>query len=410
MKKELFINFLWRAIQTFGKQGVFFLTFIISTRLLPQYDFGIYSYVMATIMIFTLFCDFGISQATSRHIAMHRESEEDTAEEVIFNMSLMVGLLSLISFIVLVSLGMLFYKENFNLMLLASPLILLIPLNSIQEGMYVGLEKFKKLSLIIVTTGIINILLSYILILKYGLVGVILAQILFYLISFLLLALFHGKIRLNYKRNIINNIVKYSIYIGISGLGYFLFSRIDIIILGYYGYIKEIANYEIINKLFALIIMPSAIYSSVISPKVSLMFHKKENAKIWSLYKKTILFTVISSLITIAFCYIFFGSFVKILFPNYSVNELKYIFSILSILIFSQMITSVISGGFSVSTGHAKLNMYFLLVFGVLLIPITFLAINLFQFEGVLYATVFVKIVSDILYIFKYTKIIKCIK
>ena len=106
----------------------------------------------------------------------------------------MVGLLSLISFIVLVSLGMFFYKENFKFILLASPLILLIPLNSIQEGMYVGLEKFKKLSLIIVTTGIINILLSYILILKYGLVGVILAQIFFYLISFLLLALLHGKI------------------------------------------------------------------------------------------------------------------------------------------------------------------------------------------------------------------------
>jgi len=407
MKKELAISFFWKALQTFGKQGFFFLVFILASYLLSQQEFGIYNYVMASIVIFTLLCDFGISQATARHIAMRRENSEVSSEVIIFSMSAVVFLLSLIFIIIIFFFGHLFFKENFNYVLYALPLIFLIPLNSIQEGLYIGFEKFKKLSLIVIISGTLNILLSYVLIKNYGLVGAIGAQILFYFVSLILLIFLHGKWSFYFKTNIVKDILKYSVWIGISGLGYILFSRIDIIVLGYYGYIKEIANYEIINKIFSLMIIPTYIFSSVIFPKISLLFNQDNREKIWNLYKKTLIFTIFMSGSIILFFLILFEYIIKILFSGYDVFELKWIFLLLLPLFFTQMITATISSGFSVPTGHAKLNMRFLLISGLILVPLVIYSAIHYGFRGVIISTVLVKLVSDILYIYIYTTIVK---
>jgi len=407
MKKELMINYIWRAVQTFGKQGIFFLIFILSANILSQYEFGVYNYIMASIVVFTLLCDFGISQATARHIAINRETTEDSPEKVIFNMSVIVLISSFFFLVFIFLFGTNIFKENYGYILWAFPLIILIPLNSIQEGLYVGFEKFKKMSIIVITSGILSVVFSYFLINSYGLIGAILAQILYYLISITLLIIFHGKVSFVFKLNTVKNILKYSVWIGISGLGYLIFSRVDILILGYYGYIKEIANYEIVNKIFSLMIIPTYIFSSVMFPRISLLFGQNNKEKIWDLYKKTLLFTTVTSSFIIIIFYIFFEYIVKIFFGGYNIIDLKWIFLTLSVLFLTQMIAATVSGGFSVPTGHAKLNMKFLLISGILLVPIVLYSVINYGFRGVIVATVLVKLISDILYIYKYTKIIK---
>jgi len=406
LKRYIVKNFFWRGLQTFGKQGLFFIVFTIGARLLPQQNFGIYNYVMASVMLLTLFCDFGISKATSRHIAMSRELKIDSYEETVFNMSLLSLLVGFLVLIFLVFFGKIFFGSNYVYILYASPLIFLVSFASIQEGLFMGLEKFKKLSIIILVSGVLNILTSYVLIKKFGISGAILGQVLFYITESALLMIFHGRIAFKFKKRIIYTIGKYSLIIGISGLGYFLFSRIDIVILGHFGFIKQIANYEIINKLFAILITPATIISSVVGPRIALLFAKKESKEIWSSYKKTLLLTGVGSALILVVSFLFFNFIIRILFPGYSIMELKRIFLIISILLMSQSLSTVISAGFSISTGHAKLNMVFLLVFGTLSIPANLLAVNTYGFAGVLYTTLMIKLLSDLLYIYKYTRIL----
>src|SRR3989344_477957 len=67
--KETIHNFIWRSMQIFAKQGITFLIFILSAKLLTPYDFGIYNYLLAIMFFLIMFGDFGISTATSKYVA-----------------------------------------------------------------------------------------------------------------------------------------------------------------------------------------------------------------------------------------------------------------------------------------------------------------------------------------------------
>jgi len=67
--KEFSRNFIWRCVQTFGKQGASFFLFIIATYLLSKENMGIYNYVFSALYLLTIFADFGISTATSKYVA-----------------------------------------------------------------------------------------------------------------------------------------------------------------------------------------------------------------------------------------------------------------------------------------------------------------------------------------------------
>ena len=57
MVKHLFgegslVNLLWRLLQTFGKEGVLFVMFLLTTLLLSTLEFGTYAYLLSIIYLF----------------------------------------------------------------------------------------------------------------------------------------------------------------------------------------------------------------------------------------------------------------------------------------------------------------------------------------------------------------------
>jgi teichuronic acid exporter len=402
---EFIRNNVWRAIQVFGKQGIFFFIFTMAASVLTKEDFGIYNYIYAISAALILFCDFGISKAVARRVALSRITKTELPETVVFNMSVLVA--SVATLIIFVTLLIILFKPS-PYLIFSLPLLLFVPLASVQEALYLGLEKFKKLATLTLTVGLISLILSYPLVHFLGIAGLLISQSIFHILIIVLLIFDYKKFDFTWNKDLIIDVGKYAVYIGVSGAGFYLFSRVDILALGSAGYYSEISYYEIINVLLSLITAPVLIISSVLAPRIAVMWANSERKKIGYIYKKTLLIAAAFSTAVVASLNLFFKPIIGFLYPVYDVNQLHLIFQVVSIIFFSHILTGIVSAGFSISTGHARLNMIFLLGFGMLIAPAAFISAHFYGFYALLYVTVFIKLIADISYLFVYSKIVLC--
>ena len=127
--KTFICNFAWQVLQVFGKQGMTFLIFFLSAKLLSPYDFGVYSYILGVVYLFVVFSDFGISSATSKYVTEYNLLDKKKLEKVLFNAILVIMVLGVITF------GTLMYFKKYLLVevsdytLCVLPLLFLIPFN-----------------------------------------------------------------------------------------------------------------------------------------------------------------------------------------------------------------------------------------------------------------------------------------
>ena len=292
--KETIHNFIWRSLQTFGKQGITFLIFIISAKLLIPYEFGIYNYVLAIIFFLIIFGDFGISTATSKYVAEYNATDKEKLKLILFNSGVMIlGLTVLITILTLL-LGKFFLEEKYVYVLYLLPLIFLAPMTSLYDGIYRGLKKFKKLAIISIIVGVVSLSFVYFLIKSYGLIGALIAQNLFYLILFLTLALGYREFSFKWDREVMKKVGRYSFTYGLAIIGNYLFIRFGILILGHYNYIEQIGTYELLNKIFMILVLPFTMLGQVVAPNFSVFSAKKKYRVIYNKLKfYTITFFVV---------------------------------------------------------------------------------------------------------------------
>ena len=405
--KETANNFIWRAIQTFGKQGITFFIFIICAKLLVPYEFGIYNYALAVIFLLIMFGDFGISTATSKYVAEYNATDKEKLKSILFNSGIIILGLTLIITILTLLLGKLLLGDKYVYILYLLPLIFLAPMTSLYDGIYRGLKKFKQVAIISLIVGTISFSFIYILIKQYGLVGALISQNLFYLTLLLGLGLGYRELHFKLNKEVMKKIGTYSFVFGIAVLGYYLFSRIDIVILGKYGYITQIATYELINKIVALLLVPFTILGQVIAPNMTMNYAKNQKEKVLRSYKKYVFVLIIVSILITLISFVVFPFIVKLFFNNYY-NSLLFKIMIPAIFIFGLAIfNSPINAGIIVSTGHAKLMTYLNIWMGIANVILALILLNFMGFIGVIYATLISNFVGTIVLQTKYYHILK---
>jgi O-antigen/teichoic acid export membrane protein len=402
--RETMHNFFWRVLQLLGKQGVTILIFFLMANLLSQELFGVYNYLMAFVILVILFADFGISSATSKYIA--ERYPEDPHEEI-SNSLIMVLAFSLLTFIIGLLLGFLFLREYFMYLVYLSPLIFLIPLSSLYDGIYRGMKKFKQLTKISILSGLFSIIITIFLILNMGFAGALIAQVFSYLLLVVILTLRQGPIKIKIYKNNFKKIFTYALILGVGGIGLILYNKIDVLFLGRYGFINEISNYEIINKILMIAVLPFNILAQVIAPTISKNFKDKKYATI---LKKLRISLAISSVGgVLAFLFIYFApSYLLFLVPvEYSSVEMITLFKWMAIIFFTQVLNGIIPLGFVISTGHGSLITKFLICFGIFHVILNYFFIEAFGFIGIIYSIVITRIITDILFIAVYYRKIK---
>lgn len=409
--KEIIHNFVWRSLQLCGKEGIVFVIFIMCAKFLTPYDFGLYSYILAVLFFLIIFGDFGISIATSKYVAEYNVTDKNKLKAVLFNSGIIIlGLTILITIITLI-LGPWYLKEKYVYILWLLPLIFLAPMTSLYDGIYRGLNKFKQLAIISISTGIISLIVAYFLVIYYGLIGALISQIFLYAILVVCLAIGYKEFHFKIDKEVMKEIGKYSIYIGFAGIGYFFFTRINDLILGHFGLIIQVGYYELVNKILTVLIIPFTILSQVIAPKITSLYAKKKTSNLIKEYKKYILFSLLVGIIITFFVWLLFPILLKIFLVKYNLPIIITSMNLLLIILVSQCVGTIAAVGFSTASGHAKLNMYWLLFFGLLNIVLSILFVKGFGYIGIIYSTIIIKLSCDITFIgYYYIQLRKNIK
>lgn len=404
--KQLANSFKWRLIQILFKQGTTAIMFFIAVYLLTKRDMGIYNYISATLLLLALITDFGISTSTSRYVTLYNTKSKERVKRVFFNSSLIIFLVS-----VLVISFVLFFKDTFftkhsQYLMYALPMVFVYPMTSLMDGIYRGLKEFKKLAIMSIVNSIVGITTSYFLVTSLGLTGAILSPLVFFSSYLILLIIFHKGYEFKIEKKILKDIVGYAFFFGVAALGYYFFSKVNILILGNYDLFEEIAVYELLNKIFTELLIPFIVLGNILAPNVVELFAQKSKEKMVSLFKKLLKYLILINLVFIPISIIiaYFG--ITLLFPIYSGEILSSIILPVALTFAVSVPVVVINAGMITSTGHANLMAIQNVISGVINVVLNILVIRVYGYVGVVWVTFVVQLVSTvILYLVYHSKL-----
>ena len=342
-----------------------------------------------------MFGDFGISAATSKYVAEYSVTDKDKLRYILFNSLIIIVCLGFIITLVTVLFGSYFLKDKYIYAIYALPLIFLAPISSLYDGVFRGLKRFKELAIISLFVGLISIVFVYFLINSFGLVGALISQNLFYFLLVTVLFFTYGKLYFKLDKGLMKTIGKYSMVIGTSSVGFYLYTRFDILVLGYFGFIEQINSFELFAKINLLLGTLFMIMGQVIAPEITSLISKNEYKKVLKNFIKFVSFGLLLSVLLSIIIYCSLPSIVKIYFPNLFTDEFLQIFSVLIWVFPLNMISGLISQGFTISTGNAKLGLL-TIPFGGLNIIMALIFISSFGFIGVAYSSVIVSFISKL--------------
>lgn len=404
--KELFYSFRYRLVQILAKQGSSALMFFIATYFLTKGEMGIYNYLSSVLFLIIVFADFGISTATTKYVAQYNTISKEKVGKVLFNSSLIILLVSSLLITILAFFAHRVFPDNYIYLYYALPFIFIYPLTSLLDGIYRGLKRFKILAIVAVLNGILGIICSYLLVKNFGLIGAIVNQGVFFSIYAIALLVMHKGFEFKIDKKILKDIMNYSVYFGIATVGYFFFSKVNILILGSHNLMEEIAVYELLNKIFIIYLIPFTVLGQVLAPNVVEIFSLKKYENVRILFKKSLIYLLPIVLFFIPISMLITKIGIGILFPQY-VN------GILTVLLLPVALTTakaipvvVINTGLITSTGHAKYMAIENIVVGILNVVCNIFVIQYFGYVGVVWVTLILQSVSlIILYMVYYRKL-----
>lgn len=405
--RELFLNVFWRGLQLAVKDGISFIIFVLAAKLLNPYEFGVYNYVLAVIFFLILFGDFGISVAASKFVAEYQATNPDKLKYVLFNSGLVILILTLLVTCATLLLGPGLLQDQYRYVLYTLPMMFLAPMTSLYDGIYRGLRRFRKLALLSTGVSLISLLFIYPLIGMYGLTGALLAQNLFYLLLFAILAYGYRECLFRLHLEILKSVGLYSLIIGIIHVSAFLYTRVDILVLGFFGLIVEIGYYEIVNKVLMLMQLPFLVYAQVQAPEMVAAYYREGSAVILKKLASYITYAssislLLALLLALAFPWVL-GRFL----PEYDLPEVIRILYIFLFLFAFQNVSNLVGNTFIISTGHARINMINIIVFGILNLLLDILFVRHFGYMGIAYAKLLVVMLGSCSLIVLYRRALK---
>ena len=401
-------SFLWRLIQILFKQGTTAVMFFIATYLLTKEDMGIYVYVSSVLLLLALLTDFGISTSTSRYVTLYNNQGKQKIQKVFFNSALVIFLVSLLVISSIILFRNTLFPQYSNYLIYALPMVLIYPLTSLMDGIYRGLKKFKKLAILTILNSVVGITASYLLVTNFGIVGAIIAPLTYFSSYLIILLISYRGYQFKLDKKILKDITTYAIYFGIAALGHYLFSKVNILIMGGQNLLEEIAVYELLNKINTELLLPFIVMGHVLAPTIVEDFSKKRFKNIQNQFKKILLYTLLFGIIFIPLSLVISTGIINLLFPIYSGNILQSIIIPVTLTFAIVIPVVVINAGMITSTGHAKLMAIQNIISGAINVILNIIVVRRYGYVAVVWVTFTVQLISNIvLYIVYSSKLRK---
>ena len=382
-----------------------FFILIISAKILSNEQFGVYNYILAFTILFTLLADFGFSRAVTKFVAEYSVTDKKKVNLIFFNAGIILVFLIVIFCGILLFFADELVGENGNYIKYLIPTFFLLPLTSLFDGIYSGLKRFKSLSIIAMISGTISLIITYLLVKEYKLIGAFLAIDFYYFLLFVLLVVVSRNFILKFDRDIFTRIWKYSAILGIAGIGHFLYTKANTIILGKFYFFSEVGYLEIIDKAFVLLSFPFLILSHIIAPQVTELTIRRKYSVVMSYFKKILLYSIPVTLTITFVLWLIFPQIIKLFLPNYFTENFVSIFNLMIFNLPLLLITISLSQPFIIATGLAKYSLL-ILPFGILNVILSIFFIAQFGFIGAIYSILITSISSKLLtYFFVYKQL-----
>jgi len=404
---ETILNVFWRGLQLTVKDGVSFVIFILAAKFLNPYDFGVYNYVLAVVFFLILFGDFGISVAASKFVAEYQATDPEKLKYVLFNAGLVILTLTILVASGTLLLGPRFLQDKYLYVLYILPMMFLAPMTSLYDGIYRGLKKFRQLALLSTGVSLISLGFIYYLIRKYGLTGALISQNLFYLFLFLTLALGYRDCLFRPKREILKSVGLYALIIGVIHVSAFLYTRVDVLVLGAFDLIVEIGYYEIVNKVLMLMQLPFLVYAQVRAPDMVASYCREGSPVILRKLTSYIAYAAAVSLLLAVLLGLAVPWVLRHFLTEYDQPGLIRILYIFLFLFIFQNVSNLVGNTFIISTGHARINMINIIVFGILNLLLDILLVSRYGYMGIAYAKLLVVILGSLSLIILYRNALK---
>lgn len=400
-------NYLFRIIQFAFRQGVTFFIIFLSAKLLSTYEFGVFSFSLATIMFFSVLSDFGISRTTSKFVTEELINRQLQPEEVFFN-----GLAIILVFSSACTVFLLLFSElildEFSIYLgYILPMVFLFPLSSLFDGFYLGQKKFNELSKIFSFTGVIALGIDSYLIVEYGLIGALISINVFYFLLLIVFLFKHQKRLFTVRKNTIKKILHYALFIGLPGIGYFLFTRANVYLLGKLNFIVESGYYEFIDRAFVAASFPFLMFGQVLAPTITEKVALNENKQVLLMFRKIFRAAAVIAIVFALIFYLVFPHLLAIFYPQYSNEGFLTVFYILILLLPFMLMTDTLNEPFIVGSGLAKISLL-TIPFGILNVILGITLVKFFGYLGILYSTLFCSITQRLIsYFLVYKRLIR---
>jgi O-antigen/teichoic acid export membrane protein len=340
-------------------------------------------------------------------VAEYQATNPEKLKYVLFNAGLVILALTLLVSAGTLLLGPYFLKDRYLYVLYILPMIFLAPMTSLYDGIYRGLKKFRQLALLSTGVSLISLGFIYILIRQYGLTGALLSQNLFYLFLFLTLAFCYRDFLFKLKREILKSVGFYALIIGIIHVSAFLYTRVDILVLGYFDLIVEIGYYEIVNKVLMLMQLPFLIYAQVQAPNMVASYCREGSPVILRKLTSYIKYATAISLLLAVLLGLAMPWVLRSFLTEYYLPGVIWILYIFLFLFIFQNVSNLVGNTFIISTGHARINMINIIVFGILNLFLDILLVRHYGYMGIAYAKLLVVMLGSLSLIILYRHALK---
>lgn len=400
--------FLWRLTQVLFKQGTTAIMFFIATYFLTKEDMGVYAYVSSMLLLLALFTDFGISTSTSRYVALYNSEDKEKVKRIFFNVSLVILVATVVVLVIFIFLKDILSVQYPDYLLLTLPMIFIYPMTSLMDGIYRGLKEFKKLALFTILNSVVGIGGAYLLVTNFGLNGTVVAPLLYFSSYLIILLIAYRGYQFVLDRKIVKDVTTYAMYFGIAALGHYLFSKMNVLILGSQNLLEEVAVYELLNKINTELLLPFIVLGQILAPNIVEDFSKKRFENIQKQFRKNLVLTLLAAIIFLPLSILITSVAVNLFFPIYSGDILQSLLLPVALTFSTAVPVVVINTGMITSTGHGKLMAIQNIITGIVNVLLNLFIIKSHGYIAVVWVTFAVQLISNtILYLIYSSKLKK---
>lgn len=407
-KQTVIKNTIWLSIGEIGTRLLKLTLFVYAARVLSVSEWGVFSYALALIGIFSIFSDIGLNAILLREVARKSEKVSSYISSGFF---LKLGL-SLLSAILLILFTIVAGKESVRE--IAPVVALLLFIDSMREFGFAlnrATEKMEREAIIKITSAIILLIASGLTIYysptAYALtIGYVLGSIIGIILLFISTKKLLTHISLPIKKTEVMSLLKEAFPIGIVAVFGTILISTDTIILGQFRDMAEVGYYAAAQKpLQVLLVLPQLIALALLP--VLARTAQSNTTKFNSALTKTTLSATLLILIPTAICILFAPFIITNLFGN----EYMPAIPLLQIIAISAAasIPSVFFSNALIAQGKQKLLIKFFIVGGIINIALSFSLIPLYGMYGAAIAYSTTQIFSSIYFMIKSKKLLNTI-